>query len=203
MMNVSGNFATTEREIEVVKRILAKEAVSYAQVTKNADPDDGDVLVRLDNGKTILIEVKEERYDRFAKYGDLGIDFISVFHFKKTARAWKGAPKSPNLLSAFLEDIDRKKPYKGGKIFYSKSDLWLFFVENNGELQYYFFDGKRLLCDEFRTYLKTHCLFAVNNKPSWQMSNTDAHNSAVFFIKPDDSVLQTYSVALGEYVRQQ
>ncbi len=179
-MNVSGNFETTERELDVVRRILEKESIPYAKIIKNADPDDGDVSVRLENGRTILIEVKEERSERFERYGDLGIDYISAFYFKNTAREWKGAPKRPNQLKLFLDDIDHQKHFKWGKIVYSNSDLWLFFIDRKGELEYYFFDGKRLKSDEFRSYLENECVFAVNNKPPWQLSCTDSHNSAVF-----------------------
>ena len=200
-MNISGDFNSTQRELGIVKKIFDAESIEYESIEKNADADAGDVLVKLKNGRQILIEVKEEKYDRFIKYGDLGIDFISVFYFKNGHANWKGSPKSPRLLENFIADIDRRKYYKDGKVVYSKSDLWLFFVSKDGEIYYYcFLDGKKVVKEEFISHLKKNCLFAINNKPFWQNSNKDDFNSAVFYINHHDPFLNNYKVTLRGFL---
>ena len=194
--NVSGNFNTAEREVSVVKRILTANGVKFQSVTKYSDPNAGDVLVILEDGKNVLIEVKEEKFERFQKYGDLGIDLYSVFQFKEPelATKWKGSPKSGMLINDFYNDIDKNKTFKKGKISYSKSDLWLFFtVNSDNKIDYYsFFPGYFMKSKGFKQYLKENCVFAVNNKPNSQLSSNDTFHSAVFFINHKNKYLNSY-----------
>ena len=182
-MNISGNFDTTQKEIDSVKEIFQNEGVEFKSIIKNPDGDAGDILVTLKNDKKILVEVKEESYDRFSRYGDLGIDFISVFYLKNNSQNWKGSPKNHTLLSKFRNDIDRTKPYKDGKLYYSKSDLC-----------------SAMTSVAFRDYRFNNCLFAINNKPSWQLSCSDNHNSAVFFINHEDDFLKQFKVDLKVFL---
>lgn len=202
-MNISGNFATTEREINIVKRILDAEGVPYISVQKYANADDGDVLVTLENGKTILIEVKEEAIKRFKDYGDLGIDYISAFQFNHNGDAskWKGK-HYPNKHFDFLNAIDKSRNYKDGKVTYSKSDLWLFFVlDRNDNLYYYsFFNGNDMTSPEFKNYLIENCQFAVNNKTRNQLSYRDTHHSACFFINHTNKFLNNFVVNIKDYI---
>lgn len=191
--NVSGNFNTAEREVSVVKRILTANGVKFQSVTKYSNPDAGDVLVILEDGTPLLIEVKEEKFDRFQKYGDLGIDLLSVFQFKnpELVSKWKGTPKPGYTINEFYSDIDLYSTFKRGKISYSKSDLWLFFTVNpENKISYYsFFPGDFMKSREFKQYLKHNCVFAVNNKPNSQLSSNDTFHSAVFFINHKDPYL--------------
>lgn len=201
-MNISGNYRTTDREIWVVKKILDDNRIPYQSVDKYDIADDGDILVTLTNGKSFLIEVKEEKIDRFNTWGQLGIDFISAFQFKNPSdeQVWKGRPKSPDKLPSFLNAIDTTNHYKGGKIDYSKSDLWLFFVMDGDGFRYYeFFDGNFMTSDEFKRHLYATCEFTANNKPYWQKSYSDAHHSAVFYIDHDDPVLTAHKVDITDY----
>ncbi len=203
-MIISGNYNTAARETEIVKKIFTANGISFITAEKHADADAGDVLVTLGSGKKILIEVKEEIYTRFSKYGDLGIDFISAFSFNQGVDidAWKGKPKSPRLYDDFIADID-KTNMKPGKVFYSKSDLWLFFVENSAGLYYHcFLDGKKVVSEKFREYLRKNCFFAVNNKPRWQNSYFDRHQSAVFFINHKDKEITDRTVDIKEYAEK-
>lgn len=200
-MNISGNFNTTEKELLCVQEIFTQQGIKVEKIEKNPNADDGDVLVTLKSGRIINIEVKEESYSRFEKYGDLGIDFISVFYFKTNALDWKGSPKRPQYLNRFLNDIDDTRPLKYGKLYYSKSDLWLFFVKSpNGFSYYEFFDGKAMVSEEMHQYLANNCFFAINNKPSWQLSHSDPHNSAVFFINHNDKFLNKFRIDLKKFI---
>lgn len=199
-MNISGDFETTQKEIDCVTEIFKQQGIDVLKIRKNPKPDDGDVLVTLKNGRVINIEVKEESNLRFEKYGDLGIDFISVFYFKHNALDWKGSPKSPKLLNRFYEDIDNTRPFKYGKLFYSKSDLWLFFVKDSDKFVYCeFFDGKAMVSEKMRHYLAKNCSFAINNKPYWQLSHEDTHNSAVFFINHNNKFLNQFKIDLKKF----
>lgn len=201
-MNISGNFNTLEREIDIVKQILNIEKIPYIRVEKFGNPNDGDILVVFKNGKNVLIEVKEEKIKRFEKYGDLGIDYISTFYFKNRfdESNWKGL-HNPSEHERFIETIDTKKNFKPGKLTYSKSDLWLFFVvDDYGELFYYnFFDGIEMTSENFKHYLKENCKFAVNNKSSNQLSCYDNYQSACFFINHNDSVLKKFIRDIKDY----
>ncbi len=200
-MNISGNYNTITREVNIVSKIFDMYGIKCKSVSKYQNADDGDILVVLHDNSEILIEVKEEFYERFCKYGDLGIDFISAFFFKNPhdERIWKGSPKPPNRLASFLASINVQKH---GKLSYSKSHLWLFFVcDKNKNLCYHaFFDGRKMTSKEFYNYLSKNCLFAVNNKPFWQLSHGDTHHSACFFINHKDPFLNQYKVSLDKFV---
>ena len=195
-INISGNFNTKKREIEAVKALLTQRGVEYTKVEECSDANDGDVVVTA-YGQRIIIEVKEEDYlNRFAKYKQLGIDFLSVFHFKPTVSRydWRGV-KSSEDYQTLLDAIDRSAYCKPGKVFYSKSHLWLFFSFCGGEFKYAeFFDGKNMTSDDFKNHLFSMCQFAVNNKSAEQLSCSDSFQSAVIFINSNDSVLNTYRV---------
>lgn len=202
-MNISGNYNTTDKEVSIVARIFDMNKIPYKSISKHQNADDADVLVVLPNDNEILIEVKEEFINRFSKYGDLGIDFISAFYFKnpRDESIWKGAPKRPERLDSFLSSINIQKP---GKLLYSKAHLWLFFVFDSSNNLYYhaFFDGNKMTSEEFYNYLSKNHLFAVNNKPYWQLSHGDAHQSACFFINHTDPFLNKYKVDLVEYIEK-
>jgi len=193
-INISGNYDTTDREIEIVKKLFKANGVEYKSVKKHKFANEGDVLVTLPDDSQILIEVKEEDYEsRFSRYGDIGIDLVSAFQFKKGVPEdkWK-KPKRGKKVFEFFEDIDKDSPtYKGGKVTYSKSDLWLFFsARKDGKVMYYsFFPGDFMKSKPFKKYLIRHCSFCVNNKPEGQLSHNDNHKSAVFFIKHDNPYL--------------
>ena len=203
-MNISGNFQTAEREVGVVKRILDENSIPYREVRKYEIADDADVAIVLNDGREILIEVKEERYDRFIDYGgDLGIDYISAFQFKRGVNpfVWK-RQHSPADLAAFKRDISDFN-IKWGKVFYSKADLWLFFVvKPDGEFHYCkFFKGAGgMVTAPFREYIENNCIFTVNIKPAWQQSYSDRHNSACMFLNHRDGILDRYEVDIREYL---
>ncbi|MDE7215630.1 MAG: hypothetical protein K2O08_02355 [Clostridia bacterium] len=195
-INISGNFNTAERELEVVKLLLEKNGVKYANVEKCENADDGDVVVNA-YGKIVIIEVKEEDYlTRFLKYSQVGIDFLSVFTFKpNTESDIKHGVKRPNMYEKLRSSIDMSKHFKRGKLFYSKSHLWLFYSQYNDEFKYAeFFDGEGIKSDEFRNYLFKECMFAVNNKPSEQLSFNDGYQSAVIYVDSNDAQLNKYRV---------
>lgn len=205
-MNISGNYNTTSREVKIVAKIFDMQKIPYKSVSKYENANDGDVLVILPDEREILIEVKEESYKRLIRYGDLGIDYISAFYFKNTQAKskWSGRHKGLSDLNAFLATIDRTRPYKRGKIGYSKSDLWLFFVvDDNDRLCYHaFFDGNAMISKEFYDYLAKNCPFAINNKSEEQLSHSDEHSSACFFINHKDKFLNEYKVDLIEYIEK-
>lgn len=202
-MNISGNYDTTNKEIAIVAKVFDMYEIPYTSITKYGIADDGDILVTLPDNREILIEVKEELYNRFKTYGDLGIDFISAFSFKNPndENIWKGSPKRPYRLNDFLSSINIKKH---GKLSYSKSHLWFFFVlDPTGNLYYHaFFDGSKMVSEEFYDYLSKNCLFAINNKPSCQLSHRDFHQSACFFINHLNPFLNRYKVDITKYIEQ-
>lgn len=190
-MNISGNFNTEEREIFIVKQILEKNNIPYKEVSKLPEADDGDVKIVFQNGIEKIIEIKEEKFERFIKFGDYGIDFISVFHFKSDVakKRWKGRLCKPSEFKEFYKN-ENIIVQKEGKISYSKSDLWLFYVMNRDEIYHYsFFDGEFMTSKEFKLFCSEKCQFACNSKNEKQVSHRDTYESAVFFINNKNEVL--------------
>lgn len=189
-MSVPGDFDTANSEIEIVKRILSECGIEFESVEKSQNQDHEDVVVRINSLYTLkTIEVKKESIGRIEKYNDLGIDFISVFHFinPEDEQLWKGPPKTPDRLQDFKSKI---KVIKWGKIFYSEADIWLFYSKKNDEVVFHdWFLGSDMKSPEFIDYLKGNCKFAVNNKPSSQKSYADRYQSATFFINREDDFL--------------
>ena len=191
-MTIAGNFQTETEEIKIVKEYLNKEGLSYKRVYKYPEASAGDVMVVFENGLYALFEVKQESCKRFQKYGEYGIDFLSAFKFKPGVdeNAWKTI-HNPRKFDEFLGAIDfGNETLKLGKLAYSYSDVWLFYVKDNAgntvHLECY--EGKKVETQIFFDYLRTHCQFAINKKTDIEMSNTDTWHSATFFIKPEKMV---------------
>lgn len=185
---ISGNYNTEDEELYIVKFLLNESGIKFDNIYKSLNSDNEDIIVEKNNNQ-IRIEVKSESPSRIHKYNDLGIDYISAFHFKsaKYENKWKGSPKNPALLEEFESEINI---LKNGKIIYSKADLWLFYsVDNDIILFYDWFPGEYMTSKVFINYLRQHCNFAINNKPKTQMSYYDNHQSAVFFINRNNYYL--------------
>lgn len=188
-MNIAGNFQTEDEEIRVVKAYLKRNKIEYEKVWKHHDANAGDVMVLFPNKLYSLFEVKQESYKRFSKYGEYGIDFLSAFLFKAgvNEKAWQTINK-PQKINDFLNAIETDtKTLKLGKLAYSYSDVWLFYVKDeSGEYTHLeCYDGRKVETKEFFDYLKKHCCFAVNKKTSKELSHNDKFHSATFFIKPE------------------
>lgn len=188
-VNMSGNFKTTDEEIEVVRAFLDREKIPYERIYKYEDANAGDVMVRFPNKFYSLFEVKRESQERFNKFGEYGIDFISSLVFKKGVdkKKWKKLHQ-PKDLPEFMKSLDVKHPrFKWGKLGYSYSNVWLFYVQDEKTKEYTHlecYDGKKLGSKIMFDYLKTKCPFTVNIKPESQMSHADSFDSATFYIKP-------------------
>lgn len=193
MKNISGNFDTTSQELEIVKEYLKDKKIDYLSVEKYNEADAGDVIVKFKNGYISLFEVKEESIARWEKYHQYGIDFISSFQFKKDVNKsdFQGI-KNPKDLPKLLRAIDANF-IKWGKIYYSYSDIWLFYVKDKNEniihLEAY---NVNELEKTFFKYLSENCQYSVNNKSENQLSNSDTFQSATFFVKPE--ILELYRV---------
>lgn len=201
MVNVSGNFDTAEVEVQYVEDYLKKNGLTpgkdYTKVRKYGEPDAADVIVYLTNGQQLLVEVKEEKYSRFSKYGEYGIDFISVFQYKnpKDKDVWCH-PQKPNKMKSFCDSIIVSKP---GKITYSKADIWLFVVKAPDDSYYHLegYSGMKMKNIDFKGYLVENCQFTANAKPADQLSSTDSFGSACFYIKP--AFMDVFKVSKKEW----
>lgn len=193
-MDISGNFNTSLRETEIVKSVLEHYGIEYKNLKKYYNADDADVSFESKN-KEITVEVKKESFTRFSKYKDFGFDFLSVFQFKEN-KTLKGLHRGEKEVQQFFETIDFNKYHKKGKIFYSKADIWLFFVKDGNEKFYRcaLFDGKKITTDEFREQLMKNCYFAVNNKSDYQNSKNDKYSSATFFVNSEWEILNPYRI---------
>lgn len=197
MPNISGNFDTDEEEKAVVKVYLQEmgynpnecvvEKNGGDNCTDRSKRDAGDVEATLPDGRKILFEVKQESYYRFSNWGQLGIDFISEFDFKPGCY-FDSKVHRPRDFERFMATVDCNAPnFKWGKIKYSTSDVWLFYVKNP-DGTYHFMEGydyARIREDRMVDYLSANCEFARNSKNANQLSRTDTWKSAVFYADPD------------------
>lgn len=194
MPNISGNYAIYSEEKAAVKEFLTRmgydpnkchvERHGGDDVTDMVIMSEGDIDATLPDGRTIVFEVKQEKYQRFNKWGQLGIDFISVFHFKPGSFFDKRV-HGPQDFKRFIATVDVNAPgFKWGKIKYSISDVWLFYVKNP-DGTYHFIEGYDYAAVR-RTgivdFLSQNCEFSVNSKNGFQMSNRDTWESAVFLL---------------------
>ena len=209
MPNISGNFNTTEEEKKAVTEFLKNMGCDLKQckirrhggenVSNSLIMDEGDIDVLLPDGRTILFEVKNESWYRFKKYGQLGVDFISVFYFKEHCSFRKGVC-GPHEYDKFINTVDMENNFKWGKIKYSQSKIWLFYSRENDNGSYRFltgYDYVKIREERNIEYLSQHCYFAINNKSSNQMSCSDTWNSAVFFVEQD--VFKDYIITQKEF----
>lgn len=186
---IAGNYQTAEEEIQVVKAYLDKHNIKYIKIYKYKDANAGDVMVVFPNHLYSLFEVKQEGFKRFNNYKEYGIDFISSFRFKNEdmESSWKGLHK-PKEYNDFVKSLDiHSNSFKWGKLMYSYSDVWLFYVKDPETGEYIHLEaykGKDIHTSDFISYLKNNCMFAVNNKSSNQLSFSDKHCSATFYISP-------------------
>lgn len=191
MDNISGNYNTKNDEIEAVKAYLERENILYSDIYKYPDANAGDVMVRFPNNFYSLFEVKQESQERFmSKYGEYGIDFISSLVFKNGVDKdkWKKIHK-PCEYREFINSLDIcNEHFKWGKIYYSYSDIWLFYIQDKETKEYLHleaYSSKKMDNINLFTYLKNNCEFAVNLKSEEQLSKSDKYDSATFYISPD------------------
>ena len=199
--NISGNFDTKNEEVESVRDFMNQLKIPTNSIEKFGQDKNGkdtnaksaaDILVKCFDKTELLFEVKEEYIKRIEKHNQLGIDFISVFQFKKGMG--KSGIYRPSEYQDFIKAIDfNNKNFKWGKIAYSKSDIWLFYCKKDGK--YVFLDGydfRKMQQENFFQRMMLSCDFAVNNKSKDQMSSTDSWLSAVFYV--DRDMMERYRI---------
>lgn len=147
--------------------------------------EDGDVVVLLKNGQTILIEVQENKWEYGTPETSFGIDAISCFYFKDGSEFKRGDIVPPEKFDEFMESIDIKKP---GKIDYCISDVLLYFHRKDGKanekidwMEAYAFEimkecGLKDFLNKTRPYMI--------NKKTQAWCCDDKHESAAFKIYP-------------------
>jgi hypothetical protein len=161
--------------------------------------DSGDILVEFPDHTSLLFEVKEESYTRFHRYGDYGLDFISMFRYKPEMD-FPTSVQTPDKLNALMDvmDVDYKV-FKWGKLCYSKADVWLFFSvdESNPEAPMIHhiagFRWREMQQEKFIQYVQQHCSFVVNHKDNPDSAD-DWWKSATFFIHHSDPYLNKFKI---------
>ena len=123
MQNI-GNYNTTQSEIDIVRYQLNLNGYqNVVKIFKDPDANGSDVIVQFANGTRCSFEVKNEGYNRFNKYHDLSIDYISVCEFKNaTAEGkWKTGIKNPLDHYSFLNDLNiTSSNFNGVKLYIQK-----------------------------------------------------------------------------------
>ncbi len=138
---------------------------------------DGDVVVKLESGETILFEVQEDRhYDPGNKFRKINLDAISVFYFNDDTYK-RGMLIKPEQYEDFLKHINLKK---SGKIDYCNSDVLLFWHKDDmGNIDYVEgFDFQLMK----KCFLKDFCVkyipLRINMKKD--TGNCDSYESALY-----------------------
>lgn len=150
-----------------------------------------DYRVQLKDGSTFTVEVKEEEYYWYNRTGNIGLDFISAFHFRSREREvyWKNHKYFwvPTYeIGSFLEnDID---VLKWGKLITCDADVQLFYVEDKGRTILMIpYSNYKLQNEGFIDYIKSKYRLRINKKSDYGLN--DDWESAAFFVKPEDQFL--------------
>lgn len=150
-----------------------------------------DYKVWLKNGSVFRVEVKEEEYYWYNRTGNIGLDFISAFHFRDRGREryWKNNNNywvpTYEIASFLANDID---VLKWGKLRTCDADVQLFYVENKGRTILMIpYSNDKLQDGDFINYIKRNYRLRINKKSDYGLS--DDWESAAFFVKPEDEVL--------------
>lgn len=138
---------------------------------------DGDVVVELESGDTILFEVQEDRqYNPNNKYRKINLDAFSVFFFKDD-KYRRGDSIQPEQYEDFLNHITIRKL---GKIDYCNSDVLLFWhKDDKGKIDFVEgYDFQLLKKCFIKEFCNKYCTLRINMKKD--TGNGDKYESAVY-----------------------
>ncbi len=187
MMNNFQQYSSRERYI--IEQWIENTAW-LKDIVEDYTPDNTgfhDYKLRLSNGTEIIVEIKEEEYRWYGKTGNLGLDFISAFHFKEesyqafyvSSGYWVDKTRIKHFLN---NEIDVKK---FGKLKTCDADIQLFYCEDENKnivlMKAY---NNYLLQDKlFIEYLCDNYRLRINKKSDYHL--TDDWESAAFFCNPN------------------
>ena len=143
-----------------------------------------DLKCEMNNGYSFTVEVKEEERYWFDKTGNLGLDYISAFIFKRNKYLWTRKHKywvDIEKLKSFMEDINI---LKWGKLVTCDADVQLFYVKDKLCRVY---DNSKLKSPKFVKYLNSNYKLRINNKHAYNISEN--WESAAYFVGNQNSNL--------------
>ena len=144
-------------------------------------------------GDYFLIEVKEEEKKWFCKTGNIGLDYISAFHFKdkEKEKYWKTRKKFW-VNSSEIEKFEKKdiNVDKWGKLKTCDAHIQLFYVESERNSPIFLKAYCNSCLKKSVNYFKSNYNLRINNKSIYD-SSSDTWESAAFFVNPiNDTVLK-------------
>jgi len=134
-----------------------------------------DAVIVLKSGRRITVEVKEDEASWYDKTGNIGLDAISVFHYKDDSKVWESWIK-PVDFDAFSKDIIVKK---WGKLWTCDADIQLFIVKDRFTIAY---NNKKIASPDFQKYVTSNYSLRINDKKAYKLE--DSWKSAAYFLKP-------------------
>ena len=141
------------------------------------------------NGEILnfTIHIKEEEIYWYEKTGNLGLDFISAFYFKRPEYKIDLVKNNYCINSSQIENFlnNQITVSKWGKLYTCDSNIHIFYVEDKFCRAY---SNNKLKSKEMINYLKLNYKLRVNKKNEYGLS--DDWESAAFFVKPNDLELK-------------
>lgn len=165
-----------------------------SNIVSDVKPDNTgfhDYKLILNDGKQIIVEIKEEEYYWYSKTGNIGLDFLSAFSFKndfvKNKYYHNNLWVNKGTINEFIKEINVDK---FGKLFTCDANIQLFYCEdeNKNPILLKAYSNIKLKENSFVEYLKNNYNLRINNKKNYKLK--DDWESAAFFIQPSDKRLE-------------
>lgn len=142
-----------------------------------------DVCVKLKNGMSFYVEIKEDSTFWFNKTGNIGLDYYSSFTYKNPAIRPKSLWISPEELEEFKTMINIGKR---GKLFTCDAKLQIYFVDG---ILCKAYSNIKLQNPVFVNYLEKNYRLRINDKKSYGLK--DSWQSSAYYVNPfKDKMLQ-------------
>lgn len=135
-----------------------------------------DIIIKLKNGLSFYIEVKEDSTYWFNKTNNIGLDYYSSFKYKDPFNKPKDLWIKPENLDDFKSKIEINKK---GKLFTCDAEIQLFFVE---DILCQSYSNYKLQDSNFVKYLELNYRLRVNDKKSYGLKDT--WQSAAYYVNP-------------------
>ncbi|HRK28323.1 MAG TPA: hypothetical protein PK239_13695 [Chitinophagales bacterium] len=168
----------SSREVQIFKHFVETNPWFEAELV-NFRPDNTgfhDLKCLLKNGACLVVEIKEEERYWYNRTGNLGLDYISAFHFNQKRDFWlqNNYWIQKYHYTQFLQDITVSK---WGKLITCDADVQLFYVQDQFCQMY---SNAALQHPDFVAYLNTHYNLRINKKSDYQLA--DDWESAAYYI---------------------
>ena len=172
------------RELMIVETWIKNNSLEeYIDEVYSANTGLHDICVRLKNGMSFYIEIKEDSTFWFNKTHNIGLDYYSSFTYIDPNIRPKSLWIPPEDLDTFKRMI---KIGKKGKLFTCDAEIQLYYVDG---ILCKAYSNKKLQEFNFVNYLEKNYRLRINDKKSYGLK--DSWQSSAYYVNPfEDEMLK-------------